>query len=139
MNYRRIMLVAAVLGSLAVILGAFGAHGLESSIKEWGLNAEDEAKRLHNWEVAVRYHMYHALAMLAAGLIAMKNPGKLLSSSAWCFTTGVLLFSGCLYAWVLSGNKTAVMVVPLGGVFLIAGWVLLAGAIAALPAISGDE
>ena len=133
MNYRSILFVAATLGALAVILGAFGAHGLESSIKEWGLSAEDQAKRLHNWEVGVRYHMYHALALLAVGLLARQAPRKLLSWSAALFVIGVLLFSGCLYLWVLSGYKTAVMIVPIGGLFLIAGWALLAISIARLP------
>ncbi|MBP85393.1 MAG: hypothetical protein CMJ64_01545 [Planctomycetaceae bacterium] len=138
MSYKKILLLGSILGALAVILGAFGAHGLENAIKGWGLSAGEEAKRLHNWEVAVRYHMYHALALLAVGLLATQSSTKLLSWSAMFFTTGVLLFSGCLYAWVLNGNKTAVMMVPLGGVSLIAGWVLLVIAVARLPSATND-
>jgi uncharacterized membrane protein YgdD (TMEM256/DUF423 family) len=136
MNYRRILLVGALLGALAVILGAFGAHWLEGAVKDWGLDAEEQAKRLHNWEVAVRYHMYHALAMLVVGLLAMQRSSNALSWSAGLFTAGVLVFSGCLYVLVLSGIKILGAIVPIGGVCLIAGWVLLAVAAARLPLVT---
>lgn len=139
MSCGKIISVGAVLGALGVILGAFGAHGLESSIKDWGLDATEQAKRLHNWEVAVRYHMYHALAIVAVGLAAMQRPSKTLSWSAGLFTVGVLIFSGCLYVLVLSGIKKLGAIVPIGGTSLIVGWVLLAIAAARLPPMTDDK
>lgn len=133
MNYRRILLMGAVFGALSVILGAFGAHGVESSIKEWGLDEEAQAKRLHNWDVAVRYQFYHTFALLAVGLLASTRRSKLLASSAIMFVGGIALFSGCLYAWVFTGSKALVMLVPIGGLLFIGGWVLLTVAIARLP------
>ena len=126
---RRILLVAALMGALGVILGAFGAHGLESAVKDWGLAAEEQARRLETWDVAVRYQMYHALALLATGILAVHKPTKSLVVAAAAFTLGTLVFSGCLYLLVLSGIKILGAVVPLGGLGLIVGWLALAVAV----------
>ncbi len=123
---RRILIVAASLGALGVILGAFGAHGLQTAVKEWGLDPAEQTKRLETWDVAVRYQMYHALAMLAVGLLAVRKPAPGLAVAAISFTAGVFVFSGCLYALVLSGIKILGAIVPLGGVAMIVGWVALA-------------
>ena len=139
MSYKKILMLGSILGTLAVILGAFGAHGLESSIKEWGLSADEETKRLHNWEVAVRYHMYHALALLAVAMMAAHRPSKALSWSAVLFTVGVLIFSGCLYAYALSGVRFLGAIVPIGGSCLIGGWVLLTIVAACLPTVTHER
>jgi len=123
---RRILFIAAVLGALGVTLGAFGAHGLESAVKNWGLDDAEQAKRLATWDVAVRYQMYHVLALLAVGLLAIHRPSKGLAVTSIAFTVGVLIFSGCLYVLVLSGVKILGAIVPLGGVAMIVGWVALA-------------
>lgn len=123
---RRILLVAALMGSLGVILGAFGAHALESAVKDWGLAADEQARRLVTWDVAVRYQMYHALALLATGILAVHKPTKSLVVAGAAFTLGTLVFSGCLYVLVLSGVKILGAVVPLGGLGLIVGWLALA-------------
>jgi len=114
------------MGALGVVLGAFGAHGLESAIKDWGLGADEQARRLATWDVAVRYQMYHVLALLGTGILAIHQPTKSLVVASAAFTLGMLVFSGCLYALVLSGVKILGAVVPLGGLGLIVGWVALA-------------
>ena len=106
---------AAILGALAVLLGAFGAHGLKSV-----LGADTTAV----YETAVRYHFYHALAILAVAVAADR-----FSSGAWwrwacrAWVAGVILFSGSLYLLVVSGIKWLGAVTPVGGSVLIAGWI----------------
>ncbi len=126
MKARHILLAGAVLGCLSVAIGAFGAHWLEGAVGEWGLAPEEQTKRLATWEVAVRYQMYHALALLAVGILAMRANNRWLGWSAGLFIVGVAIFSGCLYALVLSGVKILGAVVPIGGTCLIVGWILLA-------------
>ncbi len=120
------LFVAALMGALGVVLGAFGAHGLESAVKDWGLDDAEQARRLATWDVAVRYQMYHALALLAVGVLAQHRPSKGLAVAGFAFTLGTLIFSGCLYVLVVSGIKVLGAVVPLGGVAMIIGWVVLA-------------
>lgn len=114
--------VAALLGGLAVALGAFGAHGLESYLGSSGLADEGIARRLAQWETAVRYHMYHALALLAVSLLSARRAGLLLDLAGGAMTLGTLIFSGCLYALVLSGQTWLGAIVPIGGLLMIAGW-----------------
>jgi uncharacterized membrane protein YgdD (TMEM256/DUF423 family) len=123
---RQILLTGTFLGGLGVAFGAFGAHWLEGAVQHWGLEPSEQMKRLATWEVAVRYQMYHALALLAVGLLAMRGNNRWLGWSAKCFIAGVAIFSGCLYALVLSGVKILGAIVPIGGTCLIVGWVLLA-------------
>lgn len=118
--------IGAVLGFLGVALGAFGAHGLERVFQSWDLTPTDVGKRLQNWEVAVRYQMYHALALLAVGLLAERHPSRWLTWAGAAFCLGVLVFSGCLYAYALTGMRVLGMIVPIGGVLLLAGWLGLA-------------
>lgn len=109
--------IAALLGGLAVACGAFGAHGLKDRLAP---------ADLANWETAARYQMYHALALLAVGLLAARSPSRLLNLAGFSMTLGTLIFSGCLYALVLTGERRLGAVVPLGGILLIVGWVFLA-------------
>src|SRR4026208_375060 len=103
-------LVGGLMGFCAGAAGAFGAHGLKSVITP---------SRLETFEVAVRYQMYHALALLMAGFLDAR-------ASAWCFRGGTLIFSGSLYLLVLSEQRWLGAVTPVGGLVLLAGWVLLA-------------
>lgn len=119
------LVVGALLGLTGVGLGAFGAHGLETMLDNWGLDQAEQMKRLDNWETATRYQMYHALALLAVGLLALSSPRRTFHAAGAAFTFGVLFFSGCLFAYVLSGAKAFAMPVPIGGVLLMAGWLLL--------------
>lgn len=121
------IVAGAILGAVSVAGGAFGAHGLKASLEASGQAA--------NWETAFRYSLVHALALVAVGLLASFRPavGPALAASAWCFLLGTLIFSGCLAVLALSGVKILGAIVPVGGVLLIVGWLLLAFAAARLP------
>lgn len=114
------LVAGCLLGGIAVAAGAFGAHGLKATLAATG--------QAENWETACRYGMYHALALVAVGLFAgMERPvGGALPAAGGCFLLGTLVFSGCLAALALSGLKILGAIVPIGGLFLIAGWVLFA-------------
>ncbi len=119
--------VGAVLGFLAVAFGAFGAHGLKARLDGLGTAA--------NFQTAVQYHMYHALALLALGPIAMFRPGTPVSVAGWSFLVGVMVFSGSLYLLSVTGLKWLGAVTPIGGVAMLVGWVALA--VAASGSASG--
>jgi uncharacterized membrane protein YgdD (TMEM256/DUF423 family) len=111
----------AVLGGIAVAAGAFGAHGLRETLAATGQSA--------NWETACRYAIYHALALLATGLLAhIPSPPSpaVTRTIAACFCVGTLVFSGCLAALALSGIKVLGAIVPIGGGLMLVGWALLA-------------
>ncbi|UWE02938.1 DUF423 domain-containing protein [Laceyella sacchari] len=105
--------------ALAVAIGAFGAHGLAGKVTE---------KMLQNWNTGAHYHIIHALALLAIGLLMSKINGSssLLNIGGWLIVAGILFFSGSLYAMVLTGVKTWGAITPIGGVAFIAGWILVA-------------
>jgi uncharacterized membrane protein YgdD (TMEM256/DUF423 family) len=113
---------AAILGLLAVTLGAFGAHGLKQLVP---------AEAVATFETGVRYQFYHALALLAVAILFEKFPVTQLRYAGICFITGVVLFSGSLYALTLlnaTGNvglRSIGIITPIGGLFFIAGWLLL--------------
>jgi uncharacterized membrane protein YgdD (TMEM256/DUF423 family) len=119
----------ALLGCLAVICGAFGAHGLErlfesqQQLGEW--SPSDVARKLANWETAARYQMYHALALLVVGWMARQRSGWAFHLAGAAFVIGVLIFSGSLYALVLTGITGLGAIVPIGGVLLVVGWICL--------------
>lgn len=110
--------LGAILGGLAVAGGAFAAHGLEKQLDERGLAL---------FETAARYQMYHALALVAVGLLAgAGRSGRASDVAGWCFLLGVLLFSGSLYALALSGVRGLGAITPIGGVLFLVGWAALA-------------
>lgn len=111
------VIAGALIAGLAVAAGAFGAHGLRAI-----LSPAD----LATFETAARYQMYHGLALMAAAWVAERWPGRLPGIAAWCFVAGIVLFSGSLYALVLSGVRTLGAITPLGGVCFLAGWACLA-------------
>jgi uncharacterized membrane protein YgdD (TMEM256/DUF423 family) len=122
---RNWLLIGAMLGGLAVVCGAFGAHGLESHLaKDGALDASDH-RNIEVWETAARYQMYNALALLAVGLISAQRPGRAVFAAGLTMTAGTLIFSGCLYALVLTGQKWLGMIVPIGGTLQIIGWACL--------------
>jgi uncharacterized membrane protein YgdD (TMEM256/DUF423 family) len=108
------------MGGLAVTLGAFGAHGLESASEAWP--EEGRQQRLENWEVGARYQMYHALALAAVAFHLTLSPRRSLHGAAALFLLGTIIFSGCLYAYTLSGARFWGAIVPIGGSMLILGW-----------------
>ena len=120
------LVTGAVLGLTGVALGSFGAHGLERALASSGLDAEAIAGQLDDWDVAVRYQLFHALALLVVGGLALRARSRLLDAAAVAFSAGVVLFSGCLYAYVLTGERTLALIVPAGGSLLLLGWLLMA-------------
>ena len=113
MNSQTAFRISAVLGFVAVALGAFGAHGLQELL--------ERNDRIETWKTAVLYHLAHAVVML---VIATLRP---LRSTAWMLMlTGVVIFSGTLYALALTNVKWLGAITPLGGVSLLAGWLALA-------------
>lgn len=124
---RMIVAIGALLAGVGVALGAFGAHGLPSFLERLG-RTENAAKRLEWFETAARYHLIHAVAMVAIGALAVADPTRRYNGAFWAFVVGVTLFSGSLYAMTVGPDawRKLGMVTPLGGLALIVGWVLLA-------------
>lgn len=120
------LLIGAIFGAIAVSFGAFGAHLLPDFLKAQALTAEVFARRMDNWETASQYLMYHALAIVACGLLAHVRPCLALSIATWFFILGAAIFSGMLYALVLSGAVVLGRIVPIGGLLMIFGWIALA-------------
>jgi len=116
-----ILLVAAVMGAAGIAIGAFGAHSLETILS--GLSHSEFHERKDWLETGVRYHMYHVPALMALAF-AGERLGKV-SSVAWLWIVGVLIFSGCLYAMSLTGIRVLGAIVPIGGLSLLFGWVFL--------------
>lgn len=125
MSGKTTLIVASVLGALAVVIGAFGAHALPNWLGKQDLDEQAIAKRLDNLDVGARYHMYHALALLGIGILQQSMPqaGRMATVS---FLIGILLFSGGLYFYSLTGITKLMMLVPLGGLSYILGWIGLA-------------
>jgi len=104
--------VAGVVGAMGVVLGAFGAHGLEGRVLDPHL--------LEVWDTAARYHLVHALALLAVAA----HPAKPRVAGA-LFLAGIGFFCGSLYLMTLSGLTWLGAITPIGGVCFIAGWLVL--------------
>ena len=107
---RVLVAVGAINAAIAVAAGAFAAHGLKERL---------EPKMLEVFETGARYQMYHALAIALCGLLAARTPGLI-------FQTGIVLFSGSLYALALTDVKVLGAITPFGGVAFLVGWVWLA-------------
>jgi len=112
------LLVGALAGLTGVLLGAFGAHGLRESLSPAMLTI---------YKTGVDYQMWHALALMGIALLLRYNPDeKSLIRAGWFFLLGIVFFSGSLYMLACFNMKWLGMVTPVGGVFFIVGWVLLA-------------
>ena len=125
MNAKTWLVLGASLGALAVAAGTFGAHSLPKYLEAAGASAM-LAERQQWWETGVRYQMYHALALLGVAWVADRQNGLLVNLAGLAMFAGTLVFSFCLYALGLTGIRAIGAVVPIGGVLLIAGWVMLA-------------
>jgi uncharacterized membrane protein YgdD (TMEM256/DUF423 family) len=107
----------AISALLAVAGGAFGAHALRARLTP---------DLLAVFETGVRYHMYHALALLAVAWAASRWPVGAVRGAGWLFIAGTVVFSGSLYLLSLSGQRWLGAITPLGGLLLLAGWLALA-------------
>jgi uncharacterized membrane protein YgdD (TMEM256/DUF423 family) len=115
---RTFVFVGALMGFVGVGLGAFGAHGLRGRLSP---------DMLAVFETAVRYQMYHALALLAvAAMMSRGAEGRAVLVAGWSFIAGILIFSGSLYALALTGVTMLGAITPIGGLAFLAGWVALA-------------
>ncbi|MBK6336449.1 MAG: DUF423 domain-containing protein [Betaproteobacteria bacterium] len=122
MTARLALTLSSLLLFVAVGTGAFGAHALKGR-----LDADLQAV----WQTAVQYHFWHALGLLAVGVLLRLEPGRRgLAAAAWLLLLGLVLFSGSLYLMALSGWRLLGAVTPVGGVALLAGWAALAWAVA---------
>ncbi|MEL6161732.1 MAG: DUF423 domain-containing protein [Cyanobacteria bacterium J06623_5] len=117
---RLFLAIASILGALAVMGGAFGAHALKGKLSESALGS---------FETGIRYQMYHAIALLLVALLISQYPQvKGFGVAGWGFVVGVILFSGSLYGLSLANIKALGPVTPLGGLAFIIGWLSLAWA-----------
>jgi uncharacterized membrane protein YgdD (TMEM256/DUF423 family) len=107
----------AIAAGIAVVAGAFGAHGLEGRVTP---------DRLETFKTGVTYQMYHALALLFVGWAALQGASGPVTWAGYAFITGIVIFSGSLYLLVLTDTGWLGAVTPIGGVAFIAGWGLLA-------------
>jgi uncharacterized membrane protein YgdD (TMEM256/DUF423 family) len=114
---RTFFALGAVLAGVAVAAGAFGAHGLRDRLAP---------EMLAVFETAVRYQMYHALALLVVAWATTRWPESAAGLAGWLFTAGIAIFSGSLYVLALSGIRWLGAITPLGGVCFLAGWGVLA-------------
>lgn len=110
------LITGALFGMLAVILGAFGAHGLEKTL---------DVKMLQRFHTGVEYQFYHAFALLATGLLREHYNHKLINYAGYAYIIGIILFSVSLYIYALTGITAIAIITPFGGTAFIVGWVLL--------------
>ena len=133
----------AILGGLAVALGAFAAHGLDPVLKSVyaesdkrtiaGMEVPATWKYLQDFKTAAEYQLTHSLALLAVGLLARDGSRKSLTVAGWSFLGGIALFSGSLYVLAVTGIRILGAITPLGGVLFLIGWSSLAVAAMRLP------
>ena len=109
--------IGAILAALGVAAGAFGAHGLRARVGP---------EMLAVFETGVRYHLIHALALLAVAWASTRWASAAIRGAGWLFVVGIVLFAGSLYVLCLTGVRALGAITPFGGAALIAGWVLLA-------------
>ena len=117
MNQRVTLTTGMVLAGLGVAIGAFGAHSLKDILIQNG--------RVDTFELAVRYQFYHAFALLIGGILMNQSESSRLRYASWCFTFGVIFFSGSLYILSITGATALGAVTPIGGALFIFGWILL--------------
>jgi len=117
MTRSSLIAIGALNALVAVAAGAFAAHGLRDRL---------EPRPLEVFETAARYQMYHALAMVLAGLIAPRFSSA--TTAGWIFQAGIVVFSGSLYALALTDAKVLGAITPFGGLAFLVGWAWLAWA-----------
>ena len=120
MNDKFFIQAGALLGAVAVALGAFGAHALKAMLETSG--------RADTFETAVKYQFYHAIGLVLIGILLQNcavNAERFYNWSGYAFLVGVVIFSGSLYTICFTGIRAFGAVAPIGGTLMIIGWVLL--------------
>jgi uncharacterized membrane protein YgdD (TMEM256/DUF423 family) len=119
------LILGGINAALVVLLGAFGAHGLKARMT---------AEMLAVYQTGVHYHLFHALGLLAVGLVVTQiSDSAYLRWSGWLMLAGIVLFSGSLYVLSVSGLRWLGMVTPFGGISFIVAWILFVVAIVKSP------
>jgi uncharacterized membrane protein YgdD (TMEM256/DUF423 family) len=113
------IVIGAVCGALSVIAGAFGAHALAARL---------EPRELQLWETAARYLMYGGLAMVLVGLFGAQGARRGVDGAGWCLLLGSAIFSGTVFGLALGGPRWLGAITPIGGMLLIAGFLIFAWA-----------
>ena len=114
---KNFLTTGALFAAVAVICGAFGAHFLKSRLSP---------ESLQTFDTAVRYQFYHAVALLAVGILYKDFPGKLLKWAGYLFIKGIILFSGSLYILCsVPSMRWMGAITPLGGLCFIGGWLMM--------------
>ena len=111
---KRSLTLGTFLLALAVLIGAFGAHGLKEIVSP---------EKLITFETGVRYHFYHAFALILLGLFSQIFADAKINVAMWSFVVGILLFSFNCYFYAISGIKVFAMIVPVGGILFVLGWI----------------
>tara|TARA_B100000780_G_C20827823_1_gene328926 strand:- start:213 stop:599 length:387 start_codon:yes stop_codon:yes gene_type:complete len=117
MNSQKVLKIASIFGVLAVVIGAFGAHGMERILIE--------NNRVETFETAVQYHFYHTIALLTVSVFFQNKMSSYLKWSAYLFIVGIVVFSGSLYVLSLTNITILGAITPFGGLSFIGGWIAL--------------
>jgi uncharacterized membrane protein YgdD (TMEM256/DUF423 family) len=125
---RRWIAIGALLAGIGVGLGAFGAHGLKETLTRAGFAGDDLNHRLSIFETAVRYQMYHSIALVLVGLALQHRATSVWRFVPWAFLVGIIVFCGLLKVLTFAGPQWNWLgaIVPFGGVSMIVGWVAFA-------------
>jgi uncharacterized membrane protein YgdD (TMEM256/DUF423 family) len=108
------LMIGAIGAGLAVSAGAYGAHMLDGIVLD---------SIYKTFKKAVRYQMYHSLALLIVGILSSQNPKRSLNIAGWFFLGGILTFSGSLYLIVFTGIQWLEWITPIGGFAFVFGWI----------------
>ncbi len=111
------VVLGSLLAAMAVAAGAMGAHVLAGQLSP---------KQMETFHLAANYQLVHAIGLIAIGLGATEYRSRFVRLAGWLLLLGIVLFSGCLFAWVLTDIKFFVYPVPIGGTAFIVGWIALA-------------
>jgi uncharacterized membrane protein YgdD (TMEM256/DUF423 family) len=125
---RRWIAIGALLGAIGVALGAYGAHGLSDLLeKRLGYTGDDLHRRIAIFETAVRYQMFHAIALCFTALVLDRRDSAWWRFAAWAFLIGVVIFCGLLkvLAFAPTNWNWLGAIVPIGGLSMIIGWLAL--------------
>jgi uncharacterized membrane protein YgdD (TMEM256/DUF423 family) len=125
---RRWIAIGAVLAAIGVGLGAYGAHGLRETLTRAGFAGDDLNHRLSIFETAVRYQMYHSIALVLVGLALQHRETSVWRLVPWAFLIGIVLFCGLLKVLTFAGPQWNWLgaIVPIGGASMIVGWIAFA-------------
>lgn len=114
--YKFFLICASLLGVTAVILGAFGAHALHNIVTE---------NKIEIFKTGVTYQFYHVFALLALAWLQYQKTNKIFKWAGIFYIMGIILFSGSLYTLTFINLQELGIITPIGGIFLIAGWLCM--------------